>query len=269
MLKSIPKRLLLLLFPMLLLVACGHLKNDTPPSAVSSETIFTNDNFVGDWNRTDTVQALAGTIAINNQTSNAFDFTFSGVYGANSGTISGTAVFVENNKAIFEHTSATDKTQTAKVEFSLVKDTLSVKVMEGDNSALEFGHNVFIDGVYTKSAPTYTNADVVDEVLPTEKAKQELRDLLGDKVYDNVLMVMKSGNRFDEDTLTYSGFIDGAGMGVDLLLRDDKIYCLTYGLTEGELNYTLFTNDKEYKDKLPPFLHIERTDYKLEFVYKP
>jgi len=84
-----------------------------------------------------------------------------------------------------------------------------------------------------------------------------------------MVFVIEYGIRYKVDGLTYSGFISGAGEGVDLLINDNNIYCLGYGLDADGFVYKLYTNDQDYKDKLPPFMKIERPDYKLQFVYKP
>ncbi|MBP1755323.1 MAG: hypothetical protein H6Q59_1721 [Firmicutes bacterium] len=227
------------------------------------------DDFVGEWNRTNTYMAYTGIITIKNLTDKSFDFSFNGFYGANSGTIDGTAVMTDKNKAEFKYVPEYDETVFAKVEFVFEKDSLLINLIEGDESALGFGHNVFIEGEYTKSEPIYLDANIINEILPTDEIKEKIRTLLGDDVYEQMVFVIEYGIRYKVDGLTYSGFISGAGEGVDLLINDNNIYCLGYGLDADGFVYKLYTNDQDYKDKLPPFMKIERPDYKLQFVYKP
>lgn len=271
-----------LLCAAILFTACGGAARELPASpstavgqlfgqaAPGSHSFW--DNFTGAWHRTDTSEAFVGTIEIKNQTDTSFDFSFVGFYGGNQGPIGGTAVRTGVNTAEFQYVSTYDSTADADVDFALEGDGLHVKSVSGDGTipayALGFGNGVFIDGEYTKSDPVYTNADLADEILPCSAIKERMRLLLGQDVYDRMLMVFQYGIRFPDDGLTYRGFIDGSGEGVDLLITDDEIYCLAYGLDSDGLIYKLYTNDANYQDTLPPFMHIDRPDYTLKFVYR-
>ncbi len=284
-------RLLIVIFLTANVVACGSSKINTPISPetptetplalteasepilppvqpISTATPSPQSNFVGEWHRTNTVMAFSGTITIENQTDESFDFSFFGLYGANSGTINGTAIIKEENRAEFKCVSENNET-TAQVEFVLEKDSLQVNLIDGNEFALGFGHNVSIDGEYTKSEPIYLDANIINEILPNDEIKEKMRILLGEDVYEQMLFVIEHGVRYQVDGLTYSGFVSGAGQGVDLLIKDNAIYCLGYGLDADGFIYKLYTNDNDYQDKLPPFMQIDRPDYKLQFVYKP
>lgn len=241
----------------------------SPTQSISTITPNPQANFTGEWHRTNIVMANSGTITIKNQTDESFDFSFDGLYGANSGAIDGTAVIAEENRAEFEYASEYDETAFVKVEFVLENDSLRVNLTDGSESALGFGHNVSIEGEYTRSEPIYLNADIVSAILPTDEIKEKMCALLGEDVYEQMIFVIEHGVSYQVDGLTYSGFLSGAGEGVDLLIKDDKIYCLGYGLDADGLVYKLYTNDKDYQDKLPPFMPIDRPEYDLQFVYKP
>lgn len=240
---------------------------DPMNGAIYSNLTKTNNNFVGEWNKTNTTIGTAAVITIKNETLKSFDFSFIGVFGGNGGSIDGTATILDENKAVFEYKSETDIEGTLKVQFLLDNDSLKVGIVEGFNYSLGFGNHVVIDGEYTKSNPVYTNVNIINEILPTNEIKDKLKNLLGEDNYKQVLDVIQDGIRYEDNTLNYSGFLDGCGQGVDLLIKDNKLYCLTYFI--GAEGYTLYTNDKNYKKTLPSFFHIDRQDYKLGFVYKP
>ena len=235
---------------------------------VDSNVLNLRDSFVGEWHRTNTVKACSGTITIKNQKDNSFDFSFFGYYGTNSGMIDATADITNKNIAELKYTPGNDKTTYANVEFELVENRLLVTLTDGNNNALGFGHNVFIEGEYIKSDPIYTDASIVDEIMPNDKIKERVRTLLGQDVYDQMIFVVEYGVRFQVDNLTYSGFLSGAGQGVDLHIVNDKIYCLGYGLDSNGLVYKFYTNDKDYHDKLPPFMPIDKPDNSLKIIYK-
>jgi hypothetical protein len=84
---------------------------------------------------------------------------------------------------------------------------------------------------------------------------------------------MEAGAQYESDRLDYSGFISGAGMGVDLLVKGNKIYCLGYNLDENDEDrgYTFYTNDGKYAREMPPFMPQdwkEREGAALKFAYK-
>ena len=240
--------------------------NDVTDSQTTNSN-STHNIFKGDWNRTNVTTGCAAEIKIESQTTKSFDFTFVGTYGGNGGSIDGTAIILNNNKAIFEYRSEDDNEVYAKVEFQIENDVLIVKLIDGFNYALGFGNKVFIDGKYTKSIPRYTNENIINEILKTKEIKKSMRNLLGGEAYKEVLDVIQDGERYDDNVLDYSGFLDGCGQGVDLVIKGNKIYCLGYFI--GAEGYVLYTNDENYKDSLPSFFHIDRTDYKLSFVCKP
>ncbi len=241
------------------------MKRVTDSQQINANT--THKNFIGDWNRTNVVTGCAAEIRIKNQTTKSFDFSFWGLHGGNSGSVDGTAIIINNNTAVFEYISEHDKEVYAKVEFQIENDILKVKVIDGFNDALGFGNKVFIDGEYIKSMPKYTNETIINEILHNKEIRKSMRNLLGEEAYKEALDVIQDGERYEDNNLDYSGFLDGCGQGVDLVIKGNKIYCLGYFI--GAEGYTLYTNDADYKHILPPFFHMDRTDYKLSFIYKP
>jgi hypothetical protein len=279
-LRNISASIALVFFMIIIVTACDNedinsvisipVTTETSQLMPSTQPInanTTNNDFIGDWNRTNTVTGCAAEIRIKNQTAKSFSFSFLGLYGGNGGSIDGIATILDNNKAVFEYISEYDKEVFAKVEFVIENDILKVSVIDGFNYALGFGNKVYMDGEYTKSKPKYTNENIINEILPNEEIKNRMKVLLGEDAYIEMLNVIQDGARYDENDLDYSGFLDGCGQGVDLVIKGNKIYCLGYFI--GEEGYILYTNDENYKDILPPFFHIDRTDYKLGFVYKP
>lgn len=264
---------------MIILVFCSHLykldtnlhQNDAMPTdptssnSINSNPSTSSNDFAGKWNRTNTNTGTSAVITIKNQTMQSFDFAFIGAFGGNGGSIDGTATILDTNEAVFEYTSETE--DTVKVQFLLDNNNLKVGIIDGFNYSLGFGNYVVIDGEYTKSEPVYTNANIINEILPTNEVKEKMKTLLGEDNYKLVLDVIQDGMRYEDNNMNYSGFLEGCGQGVDLLIKDNKVYCLAYFI--GAEGYTLYTNDENYKDTLPSYFHIDRQDYKLGFVYKP
>jgi hypothetical protein len=228
-------------------------------------------DFTGVWHRTNIDKTHQGTIEIQNQTSKSFSFEAEVWSGANDGALDGTAVFTKNHTAVYKHADEYSG-ETAEVVFRISNDLL---IVECDNEMpLGFGMGAFISGEYTKSDPVYSNADIVNEILPTEAIKDLVRKVLGESAYKGMVSVMEEGTDYDSDGLTYSGFIRGAGMGFELLVDGNKVYCFGYNLDENDPDwgsYTFYTNDRKYADKLPPFMpqNFEMgNDATLKFAYK-
>lgn len=226
-------------------------------------------DFNGEWHRTNVDKAYGATITITKQTDKFFEFIFEGIAGANTGDLESRAVFTGIDRAICDFTDEFDANETAKIEFFLKDSILEVQVIQGTEMALGFGAGVFISGEYTKGEPNYANADIVEKVLGTENIKKT-KKLLGESAFAGLVAVMEDGIENEAGDLTYSGFINGAGMGVDLLIKGDKIYCLGYNIDENDpdFGYTFYTNDSAYAKKLPRFMAENlREDVSLKFVY--
>lgn len=218
--------------------------------------------FEGEWNRTNIPKAFGGRIKITNQKNNSFDFDFRGWYGAHSGSVSGTAQITDKYKAVFTYEDKYSN-KTAIVTFIIDNDQLTVSAE--NNTALGFGFNVIIDGNYTSSEPNYTNANLIDSIFPLDAEKEKAKNLLGQTAYEQMLEVMDLGIQFINYKLNYSGYLQGAGEGVDIKIEGDLYYILGNCLeTSG---YTLYTNDPAFQSTLPNFF-TKSTSATLKFVYK-
>lgn len=91
------------------------------------------------------------------------------------------------------------------------------------------------------------------------KDAERIKELMGEENYGTLITILKEGTDFT-DGLTYSGSIKGVGMGVDLLIDGDKIYCLLWND-----EYTFFTNDPMYTEKLPDVL-VENGTINLQYA---
>lgn len=222
-------------------------------------------DFTGEWHRTNTVMRLFANIVITNQTNESFDFVFEG-YDTVSGYMKGTAKFVSDRMAIYEVEDEWTKEYYTKVAFIILEESLCVEVYRDDKITQIQAYGPHIKGEYTKETPYYTNANLINEIFTTEEMKEKVKTLLGDKSYKYMTEIFDFGTQYEEEVLTYSGFIDHVGMGVDILLREDKIYCLLYIVYDG--GYTFYTNDSAYQTSMPESFKIERADYNLKFVYK-
>jgi hypothetical protein len=175
-----------------------------------------------------------------------------------------TARFTVENKAVFDRYDEFLKSQI-KIEFVMNDGILSVSALT--DMSVMFGMGVSINGEYIKGKPTYINADIVTEVLGDNAGR--VKELIGDGAFKGLVSVMEEGSRYEDDVLTYSGFIRGAGMGAELLIDGGKIHCLALNLDADFDGYTFYTNDVNYKKELPAVMKKNLIDsWKLRFVYK-
>lgn len=227
-----------------------------------SKSFKATADFAGQWKRTNVIRALDASLKIYQQTDSEFRFDIEAMYAAHSGSLSDTAYFIAPNQA-FCFLESNDQ---GLLLFTLIDDEICLEY-DGSIYALGFGANVTAHGTYTKNTPSYTNANIVNDMLPTQELKDKMCSLVGDFAYEQIILVMEWGIQYSSEVYTYSGFISGIGVGVDFLINEDgKIYCLGYGLDEP--GYTFYTNDAKYKDTLPDWIEIWREKYELSFVYK-
>lgn len=222
-------------------------------------------DFTGQWKRTNVIRANAASMEIQEQTESGFQFDIDAIWAAHTGSLYDTAYLIAPNQA-FYFLEPEYSDYCGVFLFTLIDDELCVEY-DGLSYALPFGANVTAHGTYTKGEPSYTNANIVNEIMATEEIRERMRLLVGDTAYEQIIFVMEYGIQYIDDKYTYSGFINGIGVGVDFLIQDDgMIYCLGYWLDSPW--YTFCTNDPEYKDSLPEWINIWRDKYELSFVYK-
>ena len=219
-------------------------------------------DFSGEWKRTRVEKMNRAAIVITNVTKKSFKFSFEGYHAANSGEMEGTAVFTAANKAVCDYR---EEGREIKLEFILNDGILSIAA-EGDTFGL-FGMGVYINGEYTKNEPSYTNAGVVAEILGNNAEK--VKKLLGESAFTGLISVMEEGAAAEVEGLTYSGFINGAGVGADLLIDGNSICCLALNLDENYDGYTFYTNDDRYMKEMPAIIKENvNSEWPLKFVYK-
>ena len=229
---------------------------------------FTAQDFTGNWNRTNVPEALYGSIKISNQKPYSFNLDFFGGWAEHTGEFSGTATIISPHQALLRVYGSDD---IFSVSFTLENHQLIVEVKPYDSSlALGLGMNVGISGTYTLRQPTYTNAGIVDKVFKTADMKKRAQALLGNKAYGYVTETMRIGFEDDPATihypLDYSGFENGAGFGAKVKIDSDKIYVLLIDNINGDVFYT---NDVNYRQKIPAFFEYDSKVRAMQIVYKP
>ncbi|MCL2670782.1 MAG: hypothetical protein FWF10_01960 [Clostridiales bacterium] len=226
-----------------------------------------NEDFTGVWQRTNVERSMRAQIEITEQTDTQFRFSIDAVWEAHTGGTDGVALFTAPNRAEWHiAVDFADHTDEGTLTFTLDGENLIVSY-EGVWMALGFGTNVEPDGVYTKDEPAYTNANIVHDIFPTEEIRANMVALLGEEEFAYITRVMEYGSGWDNrEMFTYSGFISGAGMGVDLILEGSKIYCLVFH-SETDVAYIFYTNDPLYRDQLPDAFALSRNkDVPITFV---
>lgn len=227
---------------------------------------FSNEKetMTGRWNRTHVHRSHGGDSRIIYQNDHYIYFAAELMYYAHSGYISGVAAF-DDNTATYIHTDKTDDDEAlTHIQFKFENDVIHVE--SNNNMGLPFGMNVYIDGTYTKDEPVYTNENALIETFETKARMDFMKGFLDDGNWPFLEMVIEYGSKYDNDEMTFSGFIPGLGSGADFLMTEDnKIYYLSYG--EGPSN-VFYTNDPMYRNKVPEFLMEKvRAPYDMKFVY--
>lgn len=241
-------------------------ENNEAESTIPNEYISVNAlDFTGEWHRTNTLMRYFVDAIITNQTNTSFNFKVEG-YDSVSGSMEGTAKFVSDKIAVYEVEDEWVIEYYTKVIFLIKDNTLQIRTDKNSQVKFPARNAPYITGEYIKGEPYYTNANLENEIFETDEMKEKVKILMGDASYNYMLEVFDFGTNYNNSNLTYSGFENGCGLGIDILLEDDKMYFLLYCVYYG--GYTFYTNDSEYQDKLPDYFQIERPNYKLSFIYK-
>ena len=141
-------------------------------------------DFSGEWNRTNVVTGIEGSVWISNQDEEGFDFSGEFYYYSHSGEIEGRAYFVEDDLAIFQYEDAyaDEDAEEEFIAFVRTEEGMEIKTT-GSSGELGFGMNVFSDGTYTLGEPEYTNADILSETF-TEEELSQIEQMLGTEGYE-------------------------------------------------------------------------------------
>lgn len=225
------------------------------PETVVEEKAF---EWEGSWNRTDVAGANPAGLDITSKDEEGFDFHINAGHGGNIGDVEGHATFTSETEAnaIVPTFEGNDD---ATFEFNVVDDRIEVTSV---NSDFFCGMGVYLDGSYILGEPTYTNANILEEVFGDNL--EDVKNLLGSKDYDTLAMIMQSGSRYESD-LSYSGFLDGVGYGADVWIKEDgTIYCLILDTYSG---YRFFTNDPKHRNSVPKEFGELREGMGVTYIY--
>ena len=140
------------------------------------------EDFVGEWNRTNTASSYYGKIVIKNQNKEGFEFEGELGYYSHSGSMEGKAYYLSQNTAIYRYESIGDEELFEYVIFQLEGEKMIVKASAG-SASLGFGANVIVDGEYITGEPVYTNANILEETF-TQEELDSLKNVLGEEIYE-------------------------------------------------------------------------------------
>lgn len=141
-------------------------------------------DFSGEWNRTNVVTGIAGSVWISNQDEEGFDFSGEFYYYSHSGEIEGRAYFVEDDLAIYQYEDeyADEEAEEEFIAFVRTDEGMEIRTT-GSSWELGFGMNVFADGGYILGEPEYTNANILAETF-SEEELAKIEQMLGTEGYE-------------------------------------------------------------------------------------
>lgn len=195
------------------------------PSLWSGEV----EDFTGEWHRTEVGAAFYGLFTIYDQTAEGFHFDAFANWYANSGTLQEeTAQFTGPNRAVWTYTPEYAPNTMLRLTFLLTDGGLEIKQETNTWGMAVFGHNVSMDGTYTKGDPVYYYHDNVVEAIGAE-ALSALEAIMDPENYEEFLWVVREGQFYgwreiDEGGyrgLVFSGFYPGIGYSYAIYVGDD------------------------------------------------
>lgn len=214
------------------------------------------ESFIGEWNRTNTASAFYGTIVIENQDEEGFEFEGEFCYYSHSGIMEGKAYYLSQDTAIYRYDDMGEGESLQYVIFQLDGEKMVVSASAGSGS-LGFGMNVYADGEYVMGEPLYTNATILEDNF-TQEELDSLKKVLGEDIYEQYFAwVVREGVLTVTDCVLEDGtkakyyevFVPTmGGYGFELLMVEDGRW---YYLSEadearyntnvsGELDFPIF-----------------------------
>lgn len=166
---------------------------------ITEETTDTTQNatengYEGEWYRTDVKSYQWARIYITNwKEGESFEVVLDAVYYPYSGTVEGTAIFIEENFAVLYDKNVEDFLKNREgdhgIYFQFLED--SIIVTHDSQVRMWFGGGgiATAEGTYIQGEPEYTNCTDVGEIF-TEDELESIQELLGDSyepLFENVI----------------------------------------------------------------------------------
>lgn len=201
------------------------------PTPFPSPSLWSGEvgDFTGEWHRTEVGPAFYGLFTIYDQTAESFRFDAYANWYGNSGELrEETAQFTGPNRAVWTYTSEFDPNAMLRLTFLLTDGGMEIKQETTTWGTVLFGHNVSMNGSYTKDDPVYYYHDDVVDAIGTE-ALSALEAIMDPEDYDEFLWVVREGQDYgwteiDQEGyrgLVFSGFYPGIGYSYKLYVGDD------------------------------------------------
>ncbi len=198
--------------------------------------------FVGTWNRSRVSEGAKASMCITKtKTPGRLYVRMNCCNGGNTGTLSGMATAKDDYVAYM--TISDEDGHTAILKLTMAQLGIEVS-LEGELSALGMGNGVTPEGGYVKGEPHYIQAVDPLCIFVTKDNVAEVKRILGETGYRSLADLMSQAVVLESEPYKYSGFIQGAGM--ELQLRGDKKghwYIFGRNVFASEPELILYTND--------------------------
>jgi hypothetical protein len=232
----------------------------TPPKAASKL-------WLGSWERQ--LRLIEATLEITNIRNDSIEFKLSAASGGHTGEIEGMAI-VRDSTAIFLNNDASD---TCLIQFKLISDSLIIIDQKTGNCFTGLG--VVYSGEYKniKTLPEDDRAEnLVDlKILNDETQDSIFKSLVGDSYSLFVRSTQLTSADEDLDSLhakVLSSGVRGLFTIMENIVMIDSLNNIWAAVIDDNKIY-YFTNNKEFKNKLPKTIDNWRQNFKgYQIIYK-
>ena len=246
----------------------------------TTQTTVAYVSLAGKWRRTDVYESQKATFTAEAEEDGSFSFTLKIWSDDKTVTITGSAVYVSENTAVY-------KESAASITFEKGSQYLSV-YHSGKNKAFGIAEDFVIDGKFTQKTPKYIEKEDTAEydyqIYQTGEVVKALSDTLSADDYALYREMMskglkspiayertldKNGKKVNVDSelnaVKYYAHLSGNASDMIFICSNDaKIYVLFYDAQE--MRY--YTNDKKYASKMPAsFQAVEKASH-LKAVFR-
>jgi len=219
-------------------------------------------------------------IKVDKPTATKFEFEIEANAGANSGSISGTAM-IKSNKAYFDDRTVKSKDQESYgCKLLFIHHTTWVEMKESSDcgnyggAGVSFAREKFIN----KNPTPYLETDFSDSgIFPTPAEDKQFKTVVGAAAYENFLdnfQLVNEGDAPDADTGAkyFIGCVRGVcpyNTGIIMLDGKGKYWgAVNFNAGEDTMKINYFTNVAEWTDKMPAAITDWAKDIDSPVIYK-
>lgn len=209
----------------------------------------------GKWTASYSNQNAAATVDINTVDENGFDFQIQANNGANSGEVSGKALFINNNALMVDNSMVEDASFTVPCILLFQQIQNKLQVTQNESCTYYAGNGVVFAGAYEHNGIDKIASMKQQGFLDNEQQEQAFKEMTGNSGYKLFLDTcggMKNESKSTQpEAIVREGFMRGVAnsMACIVMLNQNTLWAAVMSEEPNQIMY--YTNAPAFKNVLP------------------